>query len=103
MAAVDFWKLSGVLQRTFQFVRDRRRAYQYAFRSPSGAIVLQDLAKFCRATSPPWGSTAEETARYVGRNEVWHRILQHLNLSEEELFALVTENRYPIHVEENEE
>ncbi|MGE3283781.1 MAG: hypothetical protein AB7H90_03275 [Alphaproteobacteria bacterium] len=72
---------------TWLFVRDRKRAYQVAFRSPSGAIVLNDLAKFCRATSPTWGSTPEETARYVGRNEVWHRIMQHLNLTEDELFA----------------
>lgn len=89
---------------TFTLLRDRKRAYQFSFRSPSGALVLRDLAKFCRATSPPWGSTPEDTARYVGRNEVWHRIIEHLNLSEDELFQLYTDNKFPVlRVEEDDE
>lgn len=92
------------VRHTLDFIFDRKRAYQLVFRSPSGAIVLRDMAKFCRATSPPWGASPEETARYVGRNEVWHRIIEHLNLSPEELFQLYTEHRFPIiRVEENEE
>jgi hypothetical protein len=92
------------IRNTFDFLRDRKRAYQLVFRSPSGAIVLRDMAAFCRATSPPWGTSPEDTARYVGRNEVWHRIMQHLNLSEDELFQLYTENKYPVvRVEEDDE
>lgn len=87
------------LQATYNYVFDRKRAYQLVFRNPSGRIVLEDLAGFCRADptkSPPWGTTPEDTARYVGRLEVYHRIVQHLNLSPEELFQLVTENRFPV-------
>lgn len=94
----------AAVKRTLDYLLDRKRSYQFVFRSPSGAAVLRDLAKFCRATSPPWGSTPGETARLVGRNEVFHRIIQHMNLSPEELFQVYTENRYPIiKVEETDE
>lgn len=73
----------------------RKQAYQLAFRSPHGQTVLRDLAKFCRATTPPWGSNPQETARLVGRNEVWQRIMQHLNLTEAELYNTYG-GQYPI-------
>lgn len=59
--------------------------------------MLRDLAPFCRADGRrlPWGATSEDIAREVGRNEVWCRIMQHLNLTAEELYDLYG-GKYPI-------
>jgi hypothetical protein len=69
----------------------RRRAYQHIFPKDDPAVqeVLTDLAKFCRAhagTSSAKGDRA--SAVLDGRREVWLRIQHHLQLSEEELWAL---------------
>lgn len=73
-----FARLIGKLQR-------RKTAYQLAFGSPAGKSVLNDLAVFCRAEQSEWGADARHHARYAGRREVWLRIMQHTNLSPEEL------------------
>lgn len=79
-------RIKQYVKETLFGLGQRKQAYQLVFRSPAGAKVLLDLQQFCRATSPPWGSNPQETARLVGRNEVWHRIMQHLNLTPEELY-----------------
>lgn len=74
------------IRATLEFLGRRSKSYYLVFRSPQGAEVLKDLAKFCRAIEPCWGATPEDTARLVGRNEVWCRIMQHLKLTPEELY-----------------
>jgi hypothetical protein len=82
---------------------DKKRAFQVAFGGPSGQLVLKDFMRFCRVTSPPWGSTPEETARYVGRNEVWHRIMQFIGYTPEELLELFTGGQVKVIKHEEEE
>lgn len=84
-------------------IRDRKQAYTYVFRSPSGATVLRDLANFCRATTPPVGADRDETMRLVGRTEVYHRIMQFTRLTDDELFKVFTEGKYPIVKHEDDE
>lgn len=94
--------LAEAVRLTLEALGLRKRSYFLVFRSPAGIEVLRDLAKFCRATEPVWGSTDRDTARLVGRNEVWCRIMQHLNLSAEELYELYG-GKYPLQpVEEDE-
>lgn len=77
-------------EKAFKALSSRKKAYGFAF--PKGAahteVVLADLAKFCRAQVPCIGADNDETNRLLGRNEVWARIIQHLKLSEVDLFSL---------------
>jgi hypothetical protein len=93
------------MSRVTDFLRDRKRAYQFAFTnkrivaglkeaylefkgSPAGNLVLSDLARFCRATSTTWSDDARHHARLEGRREVWLRITEHMHLTTEQLQAL---------------
>ena len=74
------------LNPTFDFLRARQRAYQQTFSGPVQETVLQDLAKFCRATESTFHADPRVHAILEGRREVWLRIQQHLGLTEQELF-----------------
>lgn len=67
---------------------ERRYAYQKTFNGPYGQEVLVDLAKFCRAHEPTFDPDARIHALTEGRREVWLRIAQHINLSQEQLWKL---------------
>ncbi len=70
------------------FIHARKRAFQLAFGSPAGNVVLQDLAKFCRAAETCYHDDPRKHAVLEGRREVWLRIAQHLNLSTGQLYDL---------------
>lgn len=72
------------------FIFGRRHAYNVVFRGTEGEKVLDDLATFCRATETTFHTDPYIAALQEGRREVFLRIQQHLNLSPEELFSLVT-------------
>lgn len=69
-----------------RFVAQRRTAYVKTFDTPFGAEVLQDLAKFCRATESTFHPDPRVHAVAEGRREVWLRIQQHLKLSDDDLW-----------------
>ncbi len=73
----------------------RSRAYFNIFRSPDGQIVLQDLAKFCRANETTSHETPTGMATLEGRRQVFLRIIEHLHKTPEELYELYG-GRYPI-------
>lgn len=73
----------------FDFLRSRKRDYQLAFGSPAGQQVLADLAKFCRANETCFHADPRIHAALEGRREVWLRITRQLNLSTEQLYALL--------------
>ena len=50
--------------------------------------VLKDLAKFCRAHESTFQRDARAHAVLEGRREVWLRISEFLNLTEEEIVSL---------------
>ncbi len=50
--------------------------------------VLLDLAKFCRASTSTFHPDARLAAQLDGRREVWLRIIQHLKLTENQLWDL---------------
>ncbi len=62
--------------------QDLVRAYRLFFSSPDGMAVANDLMKFCKFRSPI-ASEKEE-----GMRQVFLRILQFSQLSDEQLFAL---------------
>lgn len=77
----------------------RRGAYKALFTpGPAADIVLQDLAKFCRATSTPAvvSMTTQQidpvaTGIAIGRLEVWLRISQHINVSDADLYRIINQ------------
>lgn len=73
----------------FHFIGRRRTAYVKTFTSTAfGDEVLRDLAVFCRANQTCFNPDPRIHAVAEGRREVWLRIQNHLNLTEEQLFAL---------------
>lgn len=69
-----------------RFLAERRTDYVRTFDTPHGAKVLADLAKFCRAQESTFHPDARVHAVAEGRREVWLRIQQHLQLSDDDLW-----------------
>lgn len=77
----------------------RRSAYKALFApGPACDIVLQDLAKFCRAaTTPavvsPLTGQIDQSASFIaiGRQEVFHRISQHINIADADLYRIINQ------------
>ena len=65
------------------FLTERKRAYQMAFKSVAGEAVMKDLTRFCRAKITTAGDELLE-----GRRQVFLRIQQHLELDVDQLFKL---------------
>lgn len=71
-----------------QFLEQRRLAYLRTF-NPDDAdnqVVLNDLAVFCRADESTFHPDPRIAAQLDGRREVYLRLMQHLKLSEEQLW-----------------
>lgn len=78
----------NLIQQARAFLARRRTAYVKTFLSPFGAEVLQDLAKFCRATESTFHADPRVHAVAEGRREVWLRISKHLQLTDDQLWAI---------------
>ncbi len=88
------------LQRT---IFRKRQAYRAIFEpsgqlSPAAQIVLTDLRRFCRATvSTTVVSMVTQrvdpiaSAQAEGRREVWLRIMQHLHVSDADLYKTLVD------------
>lgn len=81
----------NLLERAREFLNQRRNAYRRVFHLENNrdvALVLADLAKFCRAHESTFHPDERTHALLEGRKEAFNRIQQHLNLTEEELWSL---------------
>ena len=81
------------IEATMNFLRGRKNMYKFVFSktNPAAMSVLEDLTKFCRgAESAAVPGDHDRTMMLLGRQEVFLRIQQHLNLTPEELFQLYT-------------
>jgi len=70
------------------FLGRRRTAYVKVFLGPFGQEVLTDLAKFCRAHESTFHADPRAHAVAEGRREVWLRIQRHLQLTDDQLWAI---------------
>ena len=69
-------------------------AYRRVFAAPSADAVLADLGDFCRARSAPFvAGDPMATGVLIGRQEVFHRIARYLNLSEQAVWEIVSNQR----------
>lgn len=78
----------SLLQRVRDFISKRRLAYQRTFLCPPGQEVLEDLARFCRANESTFHPDPRVHGALEGRREVWLRIQKHLQLTDEQLWAM---------------
>ena len=73
--------------RPIDIIRNRKRAYHQTFpKNLSTEAVLADLAQFCRGGKSTFDPDPRVHALLEGRREVWLRIADHLNMTEEELY-----------------
>jgi len=68
------------------WVITRKQAYKRTFGTESGAKVLKDLAKFCRAHESTFHEDPRVHGVLEGRREVWLRIQTNMQLSDEEMW-----------------
>lgn len=80
----------SVLERAREWLRSRQLAYQRVFlgHGVDTDIVLKDLAKFCRAHESTFHVEHSASDRLDGRREVWLRIQQHLQLTDQQLWDI---------------
>lgn len=81
-------RLKDVVEKARAFLKQRQLAYQRTFAGVSGDIVLRDLAKFCRAHETTFHTDPRVSAILQGRHEVWVRLQEHLQLTDEQLWKL---------------
>lgn len=75
-------------EKTLAFLRERKRSYQQGCGSETTALMMEDLARFCRAEETCFHADPRIHAALEGRREVWIRIQQHLTKTPEELSDL---------------
>lgn len=57
--------------------------------------VLDDLAKFCRANQTTFHADRRLSDVLIGRREVYLRVIQHLKLSDDQLWSLYGNHSLP--------
>lgn len=73
-------------------LKNRKIMYSQVFKKdePATRKILSDLAKFCRANKTTYDDNERKQHMLEGRREVFLRIINHLNLTHEELWDLQT-------------
>lgn len=85
--------MTNYFQVAREYLARRRTAYVRTFNNPPGQEVLADLAKFCRASESTFLPDPRASDVLNGRREVWLRIQSHMNLTDDELWALLGQPR----------
>ncbi len=85
-------EVGETVEATKGWLRNRRAAYRRTFDVDNQDVqaILKDLAKFCRGYESTFDPDPRIHALLEGRKEVWTRIQQHLQLSDEDLWKLYT-------------
>lgn len=79
-------------ERIRALLRRRQAAYQTLFAGPVGELVLSDLAKFCRAYTTTFHADPRVAAQLDGRREVFLRIQKYLNLTDDQVWDLISKS-----------
>lgn len=66
----------------------RRRAYKDTFSHPHAETVLADLKRYCRGGETTFDTDAQKSAFLQGRQDVFFRITDWLNLTDAQIAAL---------------
>lgn len=86
-----------MLELAKRYLSNRQSAYQRTFQNENidTRIVLEDLAKFCRAHESTFHVDHSMSDRMDGRREVWLRIAHHLHLTDDQLWELYGNKTLP--------
>jgi len=78
------------LDRLRSIVGNRTKCYRSVFNQErrDAALVLEDLAEFCRANEPTFHPDPRTHALLEGRREVWLRIQTYARLTEDDVLRL---------------
>lgn len=89
--------LARAALRAQEFLMVRRTQYirVFDFENSNAQAVLQDLAKFCRASESTFHPDPRIEGRLDGRREVWLRIQHHLQLTPDQLWKLYSGSQPP--------
>ncbi len=82
--------MSKLVDSLKNFIFRRQHAYKVTFDGPLAEEVLRDLATFCRAAETTFHEDERVGQALNGRREVWLRIQNHLKLTQDEIYELVT-------------
>lgn len=84
--------MDTLVEKTWNYVRRVKQDYVMVFprSSPAAQRVLADLAQFCRANDTVFNTDQRYTDVLIGRNEVFRRIQNFLELSSADLYQLRT-------------
>jgi hypothetical protein len=80
--------MNEALKDRVQLLVARSRSYKAVFNKENRAVrvVLADLARYCRANKPTFsGEESHKAAFLEGRRDVMNRIMEQLNVSENDL------------------
>lgn len=89
--------------------RKRSRNYQAAFAHPIAQEMLQDLAVYCRGGVSAVPETEAEkvdvyrTMIILGRQQVWLRIMNHLNLQPSQMYAIFSRRAFQAETDDADE
>lgn len=76
------------LEKVKRVLLERQYAYRKTFEGPLAAVVLKDLARFCRAHESTFDQNQKTQDNLEGRREVWLRLQHHLKLTPDQLWEL---------------
>ena len=78
------------LAKAWHYLTNRRRIVRDTIKlnTPGGQAFISELARFCRINEGVWDNDERRTHVLIGRQEVYHWIMQHLKLSPEQHFEL---------------
>lgn len=83
----EWWKPQGWFGRDAD-MREVSKAYRMVFNSPGAkSFVVPDIMEFC-GVGLPLPLDPAKAQRVAGKQDVWNRIQQHLNLTEAEMYAI---------------
>ena len=78
------------LAKAWHYLTNRRRIVRDTIKlnTPGGQAFVSELARFCRVNEGVWDEDERRTHVLIGRQEVYHWLMQHLKLTPEQHFEL---------------
>jgi len=78
------------LSAAWRYLTERRHVVRNTIKigTPGGQAFVAELARFCRINQGVWDEDERRTHVLIGRQEVYHWIMQHLKLTPEQHFLL---------------
>lgn len=78
------------LAQAWHYLTHRRQVVRDTIKlsTPGGQRFISELARFCRINEGVWDEDQRRTDVLIGRQEVYHWIMQHLKLTPEQHFEI---------------